>query len=122
MGKDKKKEEKPEKGAGKKPEPKADTKSKGVDSMEIRHILVEKYQPAVDIINEINSGKKTFNEAAREYSIDKAGRSGLLGWKRKNELDPDFWEAALHLEVGKYSPEPVKTVWGYHIILVQARK
>eukprot|EP00667_Euglena_gracilis_P032523 EG_transcript_50077 len=121
MGKDKKKEEKPEKGA-KKPEPKADAKSKGVDSMEIRHILVEKYQPAVDIIAEITSGKKTFNEAARDYSIDKAGRSGLLGWKRKNELDPDFWEAALKVEVGKFTLEPVKTVWGYHIIMVQARK
>ena len=34
----------------------------------------------------------------------------------------DFWEAALHVEVGNYTRAPVKTEWGYHIIMVQARK
>ena len=47
--------------------------------------------------------KMTFNEAAREYSIDKAGRSGLLGWKRRGELDVDFWAAALEIPVGEYN-------------------
>eukprot|EP00960_Hanusia_phi_P027827 747058-Hanusia_phi.AAC.1 len=63
-----------------------------------------------------------FNEAAREYSIDKAGKSGLLGWKRRNELDQDFWNAALEVPEGKYTQEPVKTQYGYHIIMVQGRK
>ena len=63
-----------------------------------------------------------FNECARENSIDKAGRSGLLGWKRKNELDQDFWAAALEVPEGKYTLEPVKTQYGYHIIKVEARK
>ena len=49
---------------------------------------VEKHAKALEILEIIQTGKMTFNEAAREYSIDKAGRSGLLGWKRKNELDP----------------------------------
>jgi NIMA-interacting peptidyl-prolyl cis-trans isomerase 4 len=122
MGKDKKKED--PKGGGKKggKDDKKDEKSKGVDSMEVRHILVEKHAKALEILEIIQTGKMTFNEAAREYSIDKAGRSGLLGWKRKNELDPDFWEAALHVEVGNYTRAPVKTEWGYHIIMVQARK
>ena len=40
-----------------------------------------------EILKIINEGKMTFNEAAREFSIDKAGRSGLLGWKRRTELD-----------------------------------
>ena len=92
------------------------------------------------------SGKMAFNEAAREHSIDKAGRSGLLGWKRRNELDQvplplrilnlalrsnlilpparmqDFWAAALEVPEGKYTPEPVRTQYGYHIIKVEARK
>ncbi|KAK3276284.1 hypothetical protein CYMTET_15631 [Cymbomonas tetramitiformis] len=97
-------------------------KEKGVDSMECRHILVEKQKTAIEIIEKIYMGKFTFNEAAREYSIDKAGRSGLLGWKRKTELDPDFWEAALTCPVGDYLREPVKTQYGYHIIMVQAKK
>jgi hypothetical protein len=87
----------------------------------------------------------TFNEAARMYSIDKAGRSGLLGWKRKTELDQvtprttirsnndpprsdavstpqDFWAAAIATADGKYTAEPVRTQYGYHIIRVEARK
>mmetsp|Transcript_27728 Transcript_27728/g.46426 ORF Transcript_27728/g.46426 Transcript_27728/m.46426 type:complete len:122 (+) Transcript_27728:151-516(+) len=101
---------------------KEDEREKGVDSMEVRHILVEKMGKSEDILKIIESGKMTFNEAAREFSIDKAGRSGLLGWKRKTELDPDFWEAALKVKVGEYTKEPVKTQYGYHIIMVQSRK
>ena len=34
----------------------------------------------------------------------------------------DFWAAALEVPEGKYTPEPVKTQYGYHIIKVEARK
>mmetsp|Transcript_17851 Transcript_17851/g.24700 ORF Transcript_17851/g.24700 Transcript_17851/m.24700 type:complete len:123 (-) Transcript_17851:52-420(-) len=102
--------------------PEKEEKEKGCDSMEVRHILVEKMGKSEEILEILRMGKMTFNEAAREYSIDKAGRSGLLGWKRKTELDQDFWEAALLLPVGEYSKEPVKTQYGYHLIMVQARK
>jgi parvulin-like peptidyl-prolyl isomerase len=130
--------------------------------MEVRHILVEKHAKALEVLEILNSGegllgpglflrnliakwlftgKMAFNEAAREHSIDKAGRSGLLGWKRRNELDQvplhraehvwnehnkvytqDFWAAALEVPEGKYTPEPVRTQYGYHIIKVEARK
>eukprot|EP01059_Diplonema_ambulator_P020464 TRINITY_DN34268_c0_g1_i1.p1 TRINITY_DN34268_c0_g1~~TRINITY_DN34268_c0_g1_i1.p1 ORF type:complete len:123 (+),score=52.71 TRINITY_DN34268_c0_g1_i1:46-414(+) len=107
------------KAGAKKEEPKT---AGGVDSMEVRHILVEKHGQALDILKEINEGKISFNEAARNYSQDKAGRSGLIGWRRKTELDPDFWEAALKVPEGEYTKEPVKTTFGYHIIMVQGRK
>jgi parvulin-like peptidyl-prolyl isomerase len=100
----------------------ADAKQKGVEAMEVRHILVEKHGQAMAVLELINSGKMSFNEAAREHSMDKAGRSGLLGWKKRNELDQDFWHAALEVPEGKYTEEPVKTQYGYHIIMVQARK
>lgn len=96
-------------------------KDKGVAKMECRHILVEKHSLALELIERIDSGKATFNETAREHSIDKAGRSGLLGWKRKEELDSDFWEAALTCPEGDWLREPVKTQWGWHIIMTQAR-
>mmetsp|Transcript_582 Transcript_582/g.1230 ORF Transcript_582/g.1230 Transcript_582/m.1230 type:complete len:127 (+) Transcript_582:223-603(+) len=114
------KDDKKRKGRGS--DEKVEEKEKGVDSMEVRHILVEKHGKAMEILEKINMGALTFNEAAREYSIDKAGRSGLLGWKRRTELDPDFWEAALTVAVGDYTREPIKTQYGYHIIMVQARK
>lgn len=65
--------------------------------------------PPAQVLEDLEKGKIPFNEAAREYSIDKAGRSGLLGWKRRNELDQDFWAAALEVEEGDYTKEPVKT-------------
>ncbi len=70
----------------------------------------------------MQSGKLTFNEAAREHSLDKAGRSGLLGWKRRDELDQDFWAGALAVPVGEYTKEPVKTQYGYHLIKVESKK
>ena len=33
------------------------------------------------------------------------------------DVDADFWKAAEALEVGKYSSEPVKSKFGYHVIL-----
>ena len=84
----------------------------------MRHILVEKHSKALEILEILNSGvyfrkssyppdhrvtnrslsgQMTFNEAARQFSIDKAGRSGLLGWKRKNELDQVRPATAAHL-------------------------
>ena len=95
---------------------------KGVSAMEVRHILVEKLREAQRIPTVLDEGKMPFNEAARTWSIDKAGKSGLLGWRARNELDPMFWDAAVEQDIGEYSKEPVKTVWGYHIILVQAKK
>ncbi|KAG8470915.1 hypothetical protein KFE25_009336 [Diacronema lutheri] len=107
-------------GAGKAVTPAAP--AKGVAAMEIRHILVEKQKLALEVLELIAVGKKQFNEAAREFSLDKAGRSGLLGWKRRDELDPVFWEAALLCKEGEFLPEPVHTQWGWHIIMVQSKK
>ena len=96
--------------------------AKGVAAMECRHILVEKQSKALELVEKIHTGKISFNECARENSIDKAGRSGLLGWKRRDELDPIFWNAALTCKEGDWLREPVKTQWGWHIIMVQGRK
>jgi parvulin-like peptidyl-prolyl isomerase len=86
-----------------------------------RHILVQKQSEALRISQEIHDGKISFNEAAFKYSEDKAGAYGLLGDKAQNELDPDFWAAALTCKEGDWLREPVKTQWGWHIIMVQGR-
>ena len=56
--------------------------------MDCRHILVEKHSDAVKILTSIKNGEIQFNEAARQHSIDKAGKCGLLGWMTKDQLDP----------------------------------
>lgn len=37
------------------------------------------------------------------------------------QLDPDFWAAALTCKEGDWLREPVKTQWGWHLIMVQHR-
>ncbi|EOD20462.1 hypothetical protein EMIHUDRAFT_79153 [Emiliania huxleyi CCMP1516] len=86
-----------------------------------RHILVQKQSDALRISEEIHTGKISFNEAAFKYSEDKAGAHGLLGDKAQNELDPDFWAASIKCKEGDWLREPVKTQWGWHLIMVQAR-
>ena len=63
-----------------------------------------------------------FEELARQYSEDGAARSGGdLGWVELGQLDPDFEAAAWSLPVGKLS-RIVKSQYGYHLILVEAKQ
>ena len=94
---------------------------KSFSHQECRHILVQKQSEALRIRDEIHEGKISFNEAAFKYSEDKAGAHGLLGEKAQNELDPDFWAASLTCAEGQWLREPVKTQWGWHLIMVEAR-
>ena len=95
------------------------------DAMEVkaRHILVKDEKTAQDIIKKLNNGAD-FLKLARDYSIDKgsATNGGDIGYFQKNEMVPEFVTAAFALEAGKYTKEPVKTQFGYHIIKVDDRR
>jgi len=72
----------------------------------------------LEIREEINSGKKTFAEAAAEYSEDStADNGGDLGTFDRKRMVAPFTEAAFSLPVGVIS-DPVKTRFGYHLIEV----
>jgi peptidyl-prolyl cis-trans isomerase C len=63
-----------------------------------------------------------FADLAKQYSEDGVARSGGdLGFIEKGRLDPDFEAAAWSLPVGKPSGI-VKSQYGYHIILVEAKQ
>jgi len=63
-----------------------------------------------------------FAQAAQQYSEDGAAqKGGDLGFVEKGRLDPDFEAAAWSLPVGKPSGI-VKTQFGYHLILVEAKQ
>jgi foldase protein PrsA len=88
------------------------------------HILVDEESTAKEIEKELKKGND-FAELAKKQSTDKvsAAEGGDLGFLsgRNQELDPTFLAAALKLKEGEVS-EPVKTVFGYHIIKVLDRK
>ena len=77
---------------------------------------------AKEVIKKLKDGKK-FEDLAKEYSKDSsASDGGNLGYFNRGEMVSEFEEAAVKLEVGKYTTEPVKTQFGYHIILKTEQK
>ena len=92
----------------------------------------------------LEAGEK-FNEVASKYSEDKARSGGSLGWmvsksqticdifiyatlfQTRGSMVGPFQEAAFALPVSSlgnptYTNPPVKTQFGYHIIMVEGKK
>lgn len=73
---------------------------------------------AKDIIKKLDSGAK-FADLAKEYSKDDSNKDngGELGSFNKGEMEISFEDAAYKLKVNEYTKTPVKTSYGYHVIL-----
>ncbi len=72
----------------------------------------------------ILEGKITFAEAAKKYSKDETTREkgGDLGWFEMQQLQvEEFRQAVENLQPGEIS-HPIKTQFGYHLILLNDRK
>ena len=96
-----------------------------------KHILIstsdreesEAESIAKDIIKKLDKGEK-FEDLAKEYSDDTGSKDsgGDLGYFGKGEMVTEFEDAAYGLKVDEYTKEPVKTTYGYHIILKTGEK
>jgi foldase protein PrsA len=80
-------------------------------------------ETAKSIIKKLDEGEK-FESLAKEYSEDDSNKSdgGYLGFFNRGEMEDAFEDAAVELKVGEYSKTPVKTSYGYHIILKVSQK
>lgn len=69
------------------------------------------------------SGAKTFEQAAREFSEDTSAKDngGDLGWFGPKRMVKPFSDAAFAMKPGDIS-QPVKSSFGYHIILLEEKK
>lgn len=86
---------------------------------QVRHILVEKEEDAKALIAELDKGAD-FSVLARDKSKDTASaqQQGKLGWIRTKSVVPEFAKAMETQKKGEYSKEPVKSQFGFHIVLV----
>ena len=82
--------------------------------MKAKHILVDNEKTAKEVIAKLNKGEK-FDALAKKYSKDKPE----LGYFTKRVMVPEFANAAFKMKKGEYSKTPVKTQFGYHIIMVE---
>ena len=72
---------------------------------------------AKEVITKLNNGED-FAELAKAYSKDgSSSKGGDLGRFGHGDMVTEFETAAYKLKVGEYTKEPVKTKYGYHIIL-----
>lgn len=107
--------------------------------MTVRHILIEPEKKDTDedkkkaeeeakkkaeeLIQKLNEGAD-FETLAKDNSDDAgtASQGGLLADITKEGVDESFFKASLALENGKYTTTPVKSIFGYHIILKVSQK
>ena len=86
-----------------------------------RHILVETEAEAKDIIAKLNKNPKAFETLAKEKSKDPGSKvnGGDLGWFDPRGMVPEFGAAVTKLAKGEFTEEPVKSQFGYHVILME---
>lgn len=89
------------------------------DADEVKLAEEEAYNKALEVIERLNNGED-FAELAEELSDDSGSASdgGSIGvYNITSEFVDEFKEGGRDLEVGSYTLEPVKSDYGYHIIL-----
>jgi peptidyl-prolyl cis-trans isomerase C len=85
------------------------------------HILVEDEEAAKKLHAEIQKGAD-FAKIAKKNSICPSSKAGGdLGFFGKGQMVKEFEDTAFSLPVGVVS-KPVKTEFGYHLILVTSKK
>lgn len=89
-----------------------------------RHILVKDEAEAKDIIAQLKKDVTVFESLAKEKSMDPGSKAngGDLGWFDARGMVPEFATAVAKLEKGKFTEEPVKSQFGYHVILLEDTK
>jgi peptidyl-prolyl cis-trans isomerase D len=100
-----------------------------LESVKARHILLrtngkddsEVMKKISKIKKEVN--KRNFPKLAKKYTEDPSGKNsgGDLGEFSRGRMVPAFEKVAFSLKPGQIS-NPVKTPFGYHLILVEGKK
>lgn len=111
-------------------ETRAASNSQIITKTRARHILIKisdavteaEAKIRIDQIYERLQHKGKFEELARVYSEDaSSAKGGDLGWLNPGDTVPDFEQAMDATKIGEFS-QPVKSQFGWHIILPLERK
>lgn len=84
-----------------------------------RHILVNDKKSAEDAISKLNGGADFAKLAEKVSTGPSAKKGGELGWFSPSDMVQPFSQAVEKLKKGQYTKEPVKTQFGWHVILLE---
>lgn len=84
-----------------------------------RHIVTATEQEAKAVITAL-SNQANFTELAAQKSTDTATKSkgGELDWLLPHQMFPPYLQAVVTLQKGNYTPSPVQTHIGWHVIML----
>jgi peptidyl-prolyl cis-trans isomerase C len=95
--------------------------NKPVEEVHARHILVETEDKAKEVLAKLKAGGDFAALAKTESKDPGSADGGDLGYFAKEQMVPEFSEAAFKLEKGGLS-EPVKSQFGWHIIKLEDKR
>ncbi len=81
-----------------------------------RHILVDKEDEAKEIITQLQKGEKFEKLAERSKDPGSKDKGGDLDWASPVNFAKPFSDAMVALQKGKFTPTPVQTQFGWHVI------
>ena len=105
------------------------------ETVNASHILVDSEEKATELLNAINAGEISFEDAARENSTcpssQQGGNLGDFGRGQmvpefdqgdfgRGQMVPEFDQACFEMEEGEVRG-PIKTQFGYHLILLNKK-
>jgi peptidyl-prolyl cis-trans isomerase C len=91
----------------------------GQQQFKARNIVVTTKEEADLVIKQLQQGKK-FADLAKERASGPTGpNGGDLGWFTADTMVQPVVEAARAMKVGSYSTEPIKSEFGYHVLLLE---
>ena len=92
-------------------------KKMGSTEYHARHILLENEEDAKEVIAQLKKGAD-FSKLAQEKSTGPSGPGGGdLGWFQSGQMVKEFSDEVAKLKNGEYSQTPVKSQFGWHVIL-----
>lgn len=106
---------------------KSDPNNKNIDETAVKAKVAAEVQAkeakANQILAEAKKNPTQFAKLAKENSEDTAtaNKGGDLGFFAAKEMVPEFSKAAFSMKPNTISDKPVKTQFGYHIIMVTDR-
>ncbi|KAH6661106.1 hypothetical protein BKA67DRAFT_654246 [Truncatella angustata] len=103
-------------------------KNKSAQQILVRNILCDKFSRREEALAELRQGE-SWKAVCDKYAIEKVNSGGLIGWKKKGDVEAEFATVAFsmpsiveHHDLQSYPYGDCKTSFGYHIIRVDEKK